>query len=641
MSKIDDLNTQPKFDNALQVARTASIPSNEKYTASEWNALISKTNEVVGRANLNTWDIVTNYSELPNDPVNGQKVYVTGTGLNGHVSVQMMVNGKSSRGFYVYDAFSDLWVQKTSESELTSITFSIDTNWSGLPTEPNIGDIFELTTNDLPIPANVIGADPIEPAGKYQFNGTVWVAKSDTVLYQEVLAMLDGKLDIDMNNLSGDLTEIEQDDIKAKLNIKDGELKKIGNGYGLQHQVDNPSNYGTLGNNAVNLTFSNIVGDYGATGSVSYSGGYRTKASGNYSHSEGYETTASGLASSSEGRGTVAGSYAESARGFYNEIITPISTETFNSNDVIESVGVGTSSTRKNALTRWKNGAFKWLLQPLTNITNAVIGFHASDEDGRLNYHNGTEWKKYLIEGDSGGGAYIEIKDQFNDSSGDVDLDLITEEGTYVLKDPRDQDLNGLSHYAGDGPTNVQIDHYISDWYTFQRAIYYSFTNGKPRIAYRVKYLNDSEYGAWVEAKFVGVRLENLSSNLSTQQQDEIKGKLGIEDYNGVTPTVTASVITDYDIDIATQTEHWNLTMTGDTDFEFINMFDSGYSKAITITLEGDYAFTLPSWLKPLATSDDYDTMGGSLAAEIVINIKNGGTTPSGYYSLQMIDYAL
>ena len=48
----------------------------------------------------------------------------------------------------------------------------------------------------------------------------------------------------------------------------------------------------------------------------------------------------------------------------------------------------------KNALTRWKNGAFKWLLQPLTNITNAVIGFHASDEDGRLNYHNGTEWKK-------------------------------------------------------------------------------------------------------------------------------------------------------------------------------------------------------------------------------------------------------
>ena len=71
----------------------------------------------------------------------------------------------------------------------------------------------------------------------------------------------------------------------------------------------------------------------------------------------------------------------------------------FNSNDVIESVGVGAGSgTRKNALTRWKNGAFKWLLQPLTNITNAVLGFHAADENGRLNYHDGTVWKPYMTE---------------------------------------------------------------------------------------------------------------------------------------------------------------------------------------------------------------------------------------------------
>lgn len=110
---------------------------------------------------------------------------------------------------------------------------------------------------------------------------------------------------------------------------------------------------------------------------------------------------------------------------------------------------------------------------------------------------------------------------------------------------------------------------------------------------------------------------------------------------SGITPTVTASVITNYDIDVATQTEHWNLTMTGDTDFDFANMFASGNSKVITITLEGDYAFTLPSWLKPLETNDDYDTISGTLVAEIVINIKNGGVSPSGYYSLQMIDYAL
>lgn len=155
-----------------------------------------------------------------------------------------------------------------------------------------------------------------------------------------------------------------------------GELKAIGVGYGLQHQIDNPTYYGTLGANAINLSISEDVGNFGATGDNSHA----------------------------EGIGVVAGSFAENARGTYNEIITPNDTEDFYENDVIESVGVGKdSSTRKNAITRWKNGAFKWLVQPLSNITNAVKGFHAADKDGRLNYHDGTEWKKYLIEGEGGG----------------------------------------------------------------------------------------------------------------------------------------------------------------------------------------------------------------------------------------------
>lgn len=112
------------------------------------------------------------------------------------------------------------------------------------------------------------------------------------------------------------------------------------------------------------------------------------------------------------------------------------------------------------------------------------------------------------------------------------------------------------------------------------------------------------------------------------------------EGYNGVTPTITESVDTSYNINPQLRAEHWNLTMTGDTDFDFANMFDADNSKVITITLKGDYAFTFPSWLKSLETNDDYDTIEGALVAEIVINIKNGGANPSGYYTLQMVDYA-
>src|SRR5690606_23652501 len=183
---------------------------------------------------------------------------------------------------------------------------------------------------------------------------------------QDVNGLLDDKLEVDMSNLASDLDETEQDDIKTKLNIEDGELKKIGNGYGLQHQIDNPDNYGTLGANAVNFCLSYSQGDFGATGQVSHAEGNATTASGQASHAEGDFTIASGSVSHAEGRYTTAGSYAENARGLYNEIIIPISTSAFNPNDVIESVGVGSPSTRKNALTRWKNGAFKWLLQPLS-----------------------------------------------------------------------------------------------------------------------------------------------------------------------------------------------------------------------------------------------------------------------------------
>lgn len=237
---------------------------------------------------------------------------------------------------------------------------------------------------------------------------------------------------------------------------KDGELVRIETntnryGWGLPYRLNNPHNYDTIGEYAVDFSLSQVLTSrtgeqYGATGRASFAIGTHTIASGGYSfahgerafatggysyaggvgtkatnfashaegqvttasgwasHSEGYNTIADGTSSHAQGNSTIANSFAEHSRGTYNFSPTPYSKTSFDKRDLIESVGGGTGfiSTgvyhRTNLFKRYKSGAFKYNAQELNsaNIPNASKGFHASDLNGKLNYHNGNEWETYI-----------------------------------------------------------------------------------------------------------------------------------------------------------------------------------------------------------------------------------------------------
>lgn len=73
------------------------------------------------------------------------------------------------------------------------------------------------------------------------------------------------------------------------------------------------------------------------------------------------------------------------------------------SNYLVEVVGGGDSKIRRNIFERYYSGAFRFNKDAI-KLTNANPkfremdrkGLHASDENGKLNYHNGSQWETYV-----------------------------------------------------------------------------------------------------------------------------------------------------------------------------------------------------------------------------------------------------
>jgi hypothetical protein len=84
---------------------------------------------------------------------------------------------------------------------------------------------------------------------------------------------------------------------------------------GLRLLGQNELNHGDIGTSAIDLTYSNILGNYGATGEFSFSTGFQTTASGDYSNAKGYNTTASGYYTTAEGYSTIASDESSHAEG--------------------------------------------------------------------------------------------------------------------------------------------------------------------------------------------------------------------------------------------------------------------------------------------------------------------------------------
>lgn len=99
--------------------------------------------------------------------------------------------------------------------------------------------------------------------------------------------------------------------------------------------------------------------------------------------------------------------------------------------------------------------------------------------------------------------------------------------------------------------------------------------------------------------------------------------------------TTNASVATSYLFDFNNFSEHYNITLTDNASFGFSNMITSTQTATFTVTITNasSYAFTFPSWLKKSLNSDDPSTLD-----EIVINVKYGGGSPSGYYTLNNVN---
>ena len=87
-------------------------------------------------------------------------------------------------------------------------------------------------------------------------------------------------------------------------------------GYGTSYRAANPANYGDIGDNAVDLSYSDSASaTRGATGEFSTATGYRTTASGYGSTAMGYNTTASTSYATAMGNSTTASGIYSTAMG--------------------------------------------------------------------------------------------------------------------------------------------------------------------------------------------------------------------------------------------------------------------------------------------------------------------------------------
>ena len=169
---------------------------------------------------------------------------------------------------------------------------------------------------------------------------------------------------------------------KTAANVTGLETLDEGNGNGLVKVGRDPASYGNVGDNAVDLSYSDIASTtIGATGELSTAMGYRTEASsiystamgvastasgsgstamgenstasGNSSTAMGLSTAASGSASTAMGQGTIASGYASTAIGNYTTALGSFSTtmgvSTTASGSISTAMGFNTKSESENS----------------------------------------------------------------------------------------------------------------------------------------------------------------------------------------------------------------------------------------------------------------------------------------------------
>ena len=219
---------------------------------------------------------------------------------------------------------------------------------------------------------------------------------------------------------------------------------------GIALRGRNPLNYGDIGQDAIDLSYSNEPNSIvGATGSYSFAEGQNTTASGYYSHAEGYNNIASGDSSHTEGYNNIARSFGEHAGGTLGTDYSPTNTDT----DRLFNLGNGDFNAeppiRSDAFTIFKNGAVKFFRATLASITNATEGFLIFDSgnSNRPTIHNGTAWKALAYLSDVIGGSETNLSYTPSPTDGTVNSDTGTD-ATIPLADGTNAGLISPSEKA-------------------------------------------------------------------------------------------------------------------------------------------------------------------------------------------------
>jgi hypothetical protein len=274
-----------------------------------------------------------------------------------------------------------------------------------------------------------------------------------------------------------------------------GELIKIteGGNTGYRLKGFNPDNYGDIGQNAIDLSFSTgasstrgatgigataegrdttASGDYShakgyesrATGLVSFAKGYDTIAEGESSHAEGQSTRALGNQSHAEGLGNFARATGEHSGGIYGTDYEPLN----NGTDRLVNYGNGTSSVKRDAFTIFRNGAVRIFRATLPSITNAMSGMLIFDSgnSNRPTIHNGTEWKALAYLSDL---PFANIQ---TSSFTAVNLVAYSTNGTLTVTDPDPETNKGYIVHVVGGTTTINGVGYTAG------ALVYRFYDG-------------------------------------------------------------------------------------------------------------------------------------------------------------------
>jgi len=232
----------------------------------------------------------------------------------------------------------------------------------------------------------------------------------------------------------------------------------------------NRTYYGPIGMGAVDLSFSNSASEVlGATGPNSFAVGQSARASGQSSASVAgnnnratgiYSFIGGGSQSDASGNNTSvlsgyfakARSFCEHVIGSYNTDYTPTSTTVVSPTDRSFVIGAGTIGNLKDVLTVYKNGAVKFFVEELANITNGVAGFFTfnSTDSNRPYVHNGTEWKGLAYVGEGGTQNLNEVLVEGNATNGE---DIFLSDGDAILLDNGSKLKKGTTN-AGNGGNN-------------------------------------------------------------------------------------------------------------------------------------------------------------------------------------------